>query len=326
MEMRLVMMGNGPFAAPTFRALYRTRHTVAALVTRPPRPLGQRYKAAESPLPPIAAEHGTPTIAPEDVNAAEAGALLAAYEADLFIVCDFGQILSSATLALARLGGVNLHASLLPKYRGAAPINWAIYHGERDTGVTVIHMTPRLDAGPCIGQLQTPIGPEETVAELETRLAGLGAPLVCTAIDQLEAGTATAIVQDNAQATKARRLRKEDGEIDWSRTAQQIHDQVRALSAWPRSSTTLQRSEGEPLRVIVERTRVVGERLAAGQHTPAPGEIVAVDAEQVVVATGGGMLAMCEMQPAGKRRMPAGEFARGYRVKPGDRFVREPGS
>src|SRR6185295_7456792 len=152
-------------------------------------------------------ELGLPVLAPESINTDEARADLARFAPDLLVVCDYGQLLSPATLAVAGLGGINLHGSLLPKYRGAAPINWAMYHGERETGATVIHMTPQLDAGPSIAQAKTSIGPDETAVELEPRLAALGAPLVLESIELLRAGKAKPILQDAAQATRAPRLK-----------------------------------------------------------------------------------------------------------------------
>ena len=163
--MRLVMMGTGPFAVPTFRELLVTHHTIAALVTGPVRNKPGKLVPA-TPMRDLAHAHGVRIFDPEDINAPSARAELAQMDADLLVVCDYGQILSAETLATARLGGINLHASLLPKYRGAAPINWALYHGETETGVSVIHMTPQVDAGPVIAQGATPIRPEETSVEL----------------------------------------------------------------------------------------------------------------------------------------------------------------
>ena len=255
--MRLVMMGTGPFAVPTFRSLYETHHEVVALVTGPIRERRGRPTPL-NPLRDIAHEHGTPIFDPEDVNAPESRARLAAFGADLLVVCDYGQILSPATLATARLGGINLHASLLPKYRGAAPINWAIYHGETETGVTVIHMTPRVDAGPCVAQAATPIGPDETAAELEARLAELGAWFVRRAIDGSERGTLEALPQDAALASKAPRLKKTDGLIDWSRPAAAIKNHVRAMEPWPKTYTFWHRPSGAPMRLILGPVSVVG--------------------------------------------------------------------
>lgn len=313
--LRLVMMGTGPFAAPTFRALFATRHVVAALVTQPLRAGRSRHTPEIPEIRRIAAQHGVPILDPVSVDTAESQAALARLSPDLFIVADYGQILAPATLAVARLGGINLHGSLLPEYRGAAPINWAIYHGRTETGVTVIHMTPRVDAGPTIAQATTAINPEETAVELETRLAQLGAPLVCAAIDQLAAGTATSLPQDARRATPARRLRKDDGALDWSRSAADVKNQVRAFQPWPKSFTFWHPAGGPPLRLILEAVEVRDEPCDAR-----PGTVLAAEGDHLVVATGKGRLAIRELQPAGKRRMTAAEFLRGHHVSAGDRL------
>jgi methionyl-tRNA formyltransferase len=311
--MRIVMMGTGPFAVPTFEALYDSRHEVLALFTRPDRKQQGRIKTPRNPMRALAVERGTPVHDPESINSSHARMVLASYRPDLLVVCDYGQILKPAALEIARLGGINLHASLLPKYRGAAPINWAIYHGEPETGVTVIHMTPQLDAGPAIAQARLPIGPDDTAAELEPRLAQIGAPLVLQAIDALEAGTAQPIEQDNTQATKAPRLNKELGAIDWARPAQAIKNQIRALQPWPKSFTFWHRQGGEPLRVIIDRVLVQDLQ-------GSPGEVLAAEGERLIVAAGEGSLAIERIQPAGKRLLTAGEFLRGYPVRPGQRL------
>jgi methionyl-tRNA formyltransferase len=235
----------------------------------------------------------------------------------LLIVADYGQILSPETLAVAPLGGINLHGSLLPKYRGAAPINWALYQGERETGVTVIHMTPRIDAGPCLAQAATPIDAEETAVELEARLAELGAPLVCGAIDDLQAGRAAALPQDPAQATSAPRLKKTDGEVDWSRPAAAIKNQVRAMEPWPKTYTWWLRRGGEPMRLILGRVTVIDESADAP-----PGTVVRSDGNELVVATGEGLLKITQLQPAGKRLLSAEEFLRGYPLTAGEALGR----
>lgn len=312
--MRLVMMGTGPFGAPTFRGLYGTRHAVVALVTGP---LKQRRGR---PIPPgpnrrIAEEHGTPVFDPVDVNEEPSRAVLTRYGADLLVVCDYGQILSGETLATTRLGGVNLHASLLPKYRGAAPINWALYHGETETGASVIHMTPRVDAGPLIEQARTPIGLDETAVDLETRLAELGAGLVRQAIDALEAGTAQELPQDAALASKAPRLKKTDGLVDWDRPAEAIRSHVRAMEPWPKTYTFWHRPEGSPLRLILGPVSVID-----AASLDAPGTVLQAAGDRIIVAAGDWAVALQTVQPAGKRLMPAREFLRGNRVEPGQRF------
>ena len=312
------MLGTGPFAVPTFEALLDPAtggHEVAALVTRPDRAVRERYKSAANPMRAVAQLRGLAVLGPEDINAPDARNSLTALSPDLLVVCDYGQILSRDTLAIARLGGINLHGSLLPKYRGAAPVNWAIYHGETETGVTVIHMTPRLDAGPCIAQARTPIGPDETAADIEVRLAQLGAPLVIGAIAALAAGRAEAIPQDPKQATRAPRLRKEDGVLDWSRSAVALHNQIRAFQPWPRSWTMWRRVGGEPLRLIIDRAAV-----EAASSDANPGTVVAADHERLAIATGAGVLVVKQVQPAGKRAMSAEEFLRGHGLNVGERL------
>ena len=314
--MRLIMMGTGPFAVPTFSGLYEAGHAMAALVTAPVRTLRGRPVAPVSSIRDIAHEHATPIFDPENVNTPESQKQLAQYQADLLVVCDYGQILSTGTLATARLGGVNLHGSLLPKYRGAAPINWAVYHGEAETGVTVIHMTPKIDAGPCIGQARTPIGPLETAVELETRLAEIGAWLVRRTIDSIEQGRLEALPQDPALASKAPRLKKTDGQVDWSRSAEAIRNQVRAMEPWPRSYTFWRRPDGPAVRLILGPVSVVDW---SGADAP-PGMVLEAAAGNLVVAAGTGAAVLQTVQPAGKRMMDVEQFLRGNHVRPGDRF------
>jgi methionyl-tRNA formyltransferase len=235
----------------------------------------------------------------------------------MLVVCDYGQILSRETLALSHLGGINLHGSLLPKYRGAAPIQWAIYHGEAETGVSVIHMTPRLDAGPLLVQKRLTIQPDETAGQLEPRLAALGPVAVLEAIELLAAGKTDCIPQDPAKATKAPRLKKTDGLIDWRRSAQEIRDQVRAMDPWPKTYAFAPRGGGQPLRVIVDEVAVKTEATSAP-----PGSIIAADTAtgELVVACGRGTLAIIRLQPEGKRSMSASEFLRGHPLRLGDRL------
>jgi len=309
--MRIVLLGTGPFAVPTLRALRASSHEVVCAGSRPPR--GRR--APPAPVQVAAEELGIETWQPETVNCDEARSKLVALAADLLVVCDYGEILKSETLEVSRLGGINLHGSLLPKYRGAAPVQWAVMNGDAETGNTVIQMTPGLDAGPCLGIQRIAVDPDETAGGLEARMAEQGAELVLTVVSQLEAGTTKPITQDKSQATKAPRLAKEDGVIDWSRPAIQIKNQVRALQPWPRAYTHWQRSEGEPLRLIVHRA-TLGEGASAE-----PGTVVSTT-DQFAVATGDGVLRLEQIQPAGKRALAAGEFLRGYPLQPGDRLVR----
>ncbi len=318
--MRLIMMATGPFALPTLEALYGSSHAVAALVTQPAREEHTRRASPMNPLRLLAASRGTPILDPPDVNAEDFRPKLVDLSPDLLVVADYGQLLSSATLSVARLGGINLHGSLLPRHRGAAPVQWAVLRGDTETGVTVIHMTPRLDAGPCIAQARTPIGADETAEELETRLARLGAPLVVQAVDQLASGQAHSIPQDPAMATRAPRIKKNDGAVDWCRSAVEIKNQVRALQPWPTASTYWHRSKGPPLRLILLRVAV---DVAPDQPTtlPPPGTVIKAERSDLVVGTGAGALRIETLQPENKRPVTAEEFLRGYAVRAGDVFA-----
>jgi methionyl-tRNA formyltransferase len=297
--------------------------TILGLATRPDRPVHSREKASSNSMRAVAEEARLEVFAPESINSPEAHAWLRDRAADLFVVCDYGQILSRETLALSRLGGINLHASLLPKYRGAAPINWAIYHGETETGVTVIHMTPQLDAGPCLVQRNTPIAPDETAPQLEARLAQLGVGAVIEAITLLADGTSDAgIVQNQAAATKAPRLKKEDGLIDWTRSATQIYNQIRAFQPWPKSYTFLKHEGSPEMRLILESAQPINEQTAASIDSAlhAVGEIISAHDDTLIVRCGQGALHILALQPAGKRLMPTAEFLRGYPLQAGERF------
>lgn len=311
--MRIVVLGTGPFAVPSLRALHASDHEILCAVSRPPR--GRRAKPA--PVFVAAGELGIERWLPETVNCDEACGKLATYDADLLVVCDYGEILKPPALATTRLGGINLHGSLLPKYRGAAPVQWAVLNGDAETGNTVIEMTPGLDAGPALGVQRIPIDADETAGALEDRMASLGADLVLDVIEQLAAGTATPVLQDKSQATKAPRLSKEMGQIDWSRSALEIKNQVRALQPWPRAFTAWRRGEGESVRLILHRVHTVAESNVS--QAVVAGSVVRSEAG-LVVATGKGWLSLEEIQPAGKRVMQVADFLRGYQVQPGDRM------
>lgn len=310
--MRLIMLGTGPFAVPTLEALARSGHEVALVVTRPP----AGRNAAASPVQLAAESLALEVWSPGTVNNIAAQSKLAALAADLLVVCDYGEILRPETLAVARLGGINLHGSLLPKYRGAAPVQWAILRGETETGNSVIQMTPGLDAGPLLSQVRTPIDPDEDAAQLESRLAALGAEQVLGVVAELEAGRAKPIVQNASAASKAPRLKKEQGAIDWSRSAVEIKNQVRGLRPWPRAFTFLHRAGQEPLRMNIDRVCIESDD-ARASGPQSPGRIVTA-ADRLLVATGNGVLEIEQLQPAGKRAMQAAEFLRGCRVCDGD--------
>ena len=315
--MRMVVLGTGPFAVSMFESLLDSKHDIAALITRPTPPTKGREKSPLNPMREAAERHGLAVHSPESINSDEGRRLLEQLAPELLVVCDYGQILAADVLALASLGGINLHASLLPKYRGAAPIQWALLKGETETGVTVIHMTPRLDSGPILAVRQTEIGANETHPELESRLARLGIEPVHDAIEQLtrwDRESPIGTPQDASLASKAPRLKKEHGAVDWSRAAKEIRNQVRALKPWPGTYTFWKRPGQEPLRLSIDQATVV--------DGPAnePGKVVTSHSKQLIVATGDQCLSIEHVAPAGKRHMTVEEFLRGYRVREGDVF------
>ncbi len=310
--MRIIMLGTGPFAVPTLRALAAGTHEVPLVVSRP---FKGRKNAPRPPMHAAAEELGIELWTPESVNLPASVERLKALEADLLVVCDYGEILKPAALEATRLGGVNLHGSLLPKYRGAAPVQWAVLKGDESTGATAIHMTPGLDAGPILSSVETAIDPDETAGELEDRLAILGARLMVGTLEDLESGMSDPEPQDSSAASKAPRLAKENGRIDWTLSAIEIKNQVRAMTPWPRAFSFWQIEGREPIRVVIDKVQTT----AAFGEPEASAAGAAVEQEgKLLVQTGDGLLEIIELQPAGKRKMSAAEFLRGYA---GGRFV-----
>ncbi|HMP58872.1 MAG TPA: methionyl-tRNA formyltransferase, partial [Gemmatales bacterium] len=251
--MRLLFMGTGTFAEPTLALLLATpRHSVVGLVTNPDRPAGRgKTLELQRGIKTLAQQHQLEIYQPESVNTPEAVQRLGAFQADLFVVAAYGQILKPEVLAVPPRGAINVHASLLPKYRGAAPIAWAIWHGETETGVTIIRLTPSLDAGDMLEVVKTPIGPRETTGALEARLAELGAQAALAVIDRLEQGEVAGRPQDPAAVTRAPKLTKDHGRLDWSRPADLVARQAYAMQPWPTAYADLPRPSGPPLRLLI---------------------------------------------------------------------------
>jgi len=314
------MFGTGPFAVPTFESLLKSDHEVLALVTRPIADSGKRRKTSENPTRDAGEKAGLKILDPISANDDDVVATLTELNADLFVVCDYGQILSRECLGAAKLGGINLHGSLLPKYRGAAPINWAIYNGDEVTGITIIHMTPKLDGGPCLVKAETKIEPEETTETIEPRLAELGVQPVHEAIAMLQAWDGESEIgekQDRKLATKAPRLKKSDGLIDWNRTAVEIVNQIRAFQPWPGTYTNWQSEKlKQPMRLIVHWAKAVEQ---SNHKKLNPGQVVNNENE-LLIQTADGLLSIEQIQPAGKRAMPVADFIRGKPPEIGDQF------
>lgn len=322
MSLRLLMLGTGSFALPTFQALLDSEHDVAALVTQPDR-TGRGHHQHVNPMKALAKERGTAVFQPENVNAPESLSRMRELAADLYVVAAYGQLLSADLLSIPSRGAINLHASLLPKYRGAAPVQYAILKGETKTGISIFQIDPRLDAGPVLGVAETEIGPRETSGELEERLAALAAPLALDVVAHIEHGTAQGISQDPALITRAPRMKKQMGLIDWTRTAREIDCHVRAMQPWPMPFTFLLHEGRPPMRVLIHE--VAPNAAAAAVEDDVPGRISTPDGERVFVATGDGPLEILRLQPAGKRVMSATEFLRGNPISETDRFGGEGG-
>ncbi len=309
--LKVVLMGTGPFAVPSFEAIRQAGYDIPLVVTRPERISKSRKGPPPAPVRQWAQSHGLPLFDPASINDPEAIATVAAQSADVLFVCDYGQILSSSALAAARCGGLNLHGSLLPAYRGAAPVQWAMWKGETVTGVSVIHMTPKLDGGPVVVRRSLAIDPRETAGELEVRLADDGVQATLQALTELaqwDGHSQWGEVQDPAQACKAPRLQKSDGQIDWTQTAAQIDCHVRAMQPWPTAFTTLQ-CDGRPdvritLRSLEPTATPRPEALASGQ--------ILVEGQELFVAAADRLVQIHQLQPAGKKAMAAADFLRGH--------------
>ena len=296
-------MGTPEFAVPSLRALVEAGHDLCGVFTQPDRPKNRGMRLQPTPVKEYAMSKEIPVYQPATLKDGTALAQIKALAPELIVVAAYGRILPKELLDCPPLGCVNVHSSLLPKYRGAAPINWAVIHGETETGVTIMHMAPELDAGDIILQQSTPIGPDETAAQLHDRLACIGGELIAKAVSMLEDGTAPRHPQDPSKATYAPMLSREMSPIDWTKSAKEIHDQVRGLIPWP--ATTTQVIGGRTVKIF--STAVAGRTVSA-----APGAILAAGGEGIDIACGGGtVLRVLELQAEGKRRMTAAEYLRG---------------
>ena len=310
--MRVVFCGSGDFAVPSFRAVCGGAHELVGVLTQPARPAGRGGKLRDTPIA-VAAEELSVDVTPcENINSDETIALLGSLRPDVIAVVDFGQIIRAAARGCAALDTINLHGSLLPALRGAAPVNWAIIRGHATTGVTTFSLVDEVDAGAIIAQTQTDIDPTETAEELKFRLADMGAELMCQTLDLLAGGRAERIEQDHSQATLAPMMKKSDGVIDWSASAESVNHLLHGAWPWPGGQAVLKRSDGKEYAVVIARAEVL-----AGPVAVAPG---VVD-DELCVATGRGRVRILELKPAGKRLMAFSDFANGYRVAAGDSFL-----
>ena len=314
--MRLIFLGTPAFAVPTLEAIVKAGHEVAAVLTQPDRPSGRGQNAAASPVKQAALRLGLTVYQPERVRRPEALEYLRGIPSEAMVVVGYGQIIPQAAIDLAPLGIINVHASLLPNYRGAAPIQWAIVRGETRTGVTTMRIDAGLDTGEMLLKAETEIGLEENAVELGARLAAIGADLLVETLEGLRTGSIVAEKQDHSQATLAPLLKKEDGAIDWSQPAQAIHNRVRGLQPWPGAQTGFR---GVPLHVWKTKSPTRGSGAEPGFRPTTertPGQFVSL--KPLVVACGEGVLELLEVQLEGRKRISAADFANGQRLTDND--------
>jgi len=329
-RLRIVFFGTPAFAVPSLDAVLSSAHEVVAVVSQPDRPKGRGQQLQETPTRQLALAHGIPVLQPAKIREEAFLQQIRDLRPDLGVVVAFGRILSDALLAIPRLGMINVHASVLPAYRGAAPIQRAVMAGDAETGVTIMRVESELDAGAMFAVATVPIPPDATSGDMEAILAPLGARLLLPVVDDLAAGRAVETAQDHSQATFAPKITKEEGTIDWTLPAAAIHNRVRGLQPWPLACTHLSGT-----RIVVRRTAPLGggsadlpepaTRSAASGFEQlsqlAPGTVVRAAGDEIVVACGGGtLLQILELQPEGRRTMTAREFLAGRGGLEGARF------
>ncbi|MBI5585067.1 MAG: methionyl-tRNA formyltransferase [Deltaproteobacteria bacterium] len=309
---RLVFMGTPDFAVPSLEKLVANKEQVVAVFTQPDRPKGRGRSLAHSPVKETALRHNLPVVQPPTLRDPEVRENLSALRPDVLVVVAYGLLLPQAVLDVPTWGAINVHASLLPRYRGAAPIQWAVISGEEETGVTTMHLDAGLDTGDILLQHPTPIRPDDTSQTLQDRLKVLGGELLLETLQALRWGTLQPVKQDPDRATYAPPLKKDQGQLDWSLSAPELDRWIRGLSPWPKAFTSLRGK-----RLIIHRAEPVPST-ASGE----PGAIVSWDSTAIQVLTGQGILALSEVQMEGHRRLRSGDFVKGFPLQIGERLGR----
>ena len=325
--MRIVFMGTPDFSVPALKALVEVGHQVIAVVTQPDKPKGRGKEVQMTPVKIQAMEYGIPVYQPAKVREASFVEVLKGLEADVYVVIAFGQILPKAVLELPKYGCINIHASLLPKYRGAAPIQWCVIDGERETGITTMMMDVGLDTGDMLEKAVIPIEEKETGGSLHDKLSMAGGDLILSTLKKLEEGTLVRTPQTDEGTCYAKMLTKSLGDIDWNQGAVSIERLIRGLNPWPSAYTMW---NGKTIKIWA--ADVIAGRAAAdflsesgvpAETGTAPGTVVCSDKRGLVVCTGGGLLSIRELQMEGKKRMDTPAFLRGYPIPAGDVFVKK---
>jgi methionyl-tRNA formyltransferase len=311
--MRIAFMGTPEFAVPSLKILHEHKYDIRAVVTAPDRPRGRGQQVSFTPVKELALQKGFQVFQPDNLKDSGFINEIGNLKPDIIVVVAF-RILPQEVFRIPRMGSFNLHASLLPKYRGAAPINWAIINGETETGVSSFLLEEKVDTGSVVLQARVRIGPDETAGELHDKLAEVGAEIVLQTVRLMELGKVQTRQQDHALASPAPKIMKEHCKIDWKSSAQQVHNFVRGLSptpcAWTKHRDTL---------LKIYRTSLISSVSGASEKKEA-GHVVHVGGEDFIVQTGDGIVKLLELQQEGKKRLPVGEFLRGYAVRAGDKF------
>ncbi|HBR51838.1 MAG TPA: methionyl-tRNA formyltransferase [Nitrospira sp.] len=308
--MRIVFMGTPEFAVPSLEALLSSGDQVIGVVCQPDRPKGRGHQLVAPPVKLVAERAGIPVLQPLKIRTPEFLQALSSWQPDVIAVAAYGRILHTPILQLPPMGCVNVHGSLLPKYRGAAPVQWAVINGETETGITTMLMDEGMDTGAMLLQAKLAILPDDTAGTLAPRLAALGGRLLIETLVQLKAGTLVPTKQDDQQATMAPLLKKEDGLIDWTLSATSLTNRVRGLSPWPGAYTFLGDERWNIWKAVLQGTAT----------SDTPGTIVAVNKQSIVVATGDGLLEIREIQTANSKRMAVAQFLAGHRVTVGQQL------
>lgn len=325
--MRIVFMGTPDFSVPALKALVEAGHQVIAVVTQPDKPKGRGKEVQMTPVKIQAMEYGIPVYQPAKVREASFVEVLKGLEADVYVVIAFGQILPKAVLELPKYGCINIHASLLPKYRGAAPIQWCVIDGERETGITTMMMDVGLDTGDMLEKAVIPIEEKETGGSLHDKLSMAGGDLILSTLKKLEEGTLVRTPQTDEGTCYAKMLTKSLGDIDWNQGAVSIERLIRGLNPWPSAYTMW---NGKTIKIWAadviagrEAADFLSESGVSAETGTAPGTVVCSDKRGLVVSTGGGLLSIRELQMEGKKRMDTPAFLRGYPILAGDVFVKK---
>jgi len=316
--LRVVFFGTPDFAVPTLHALLTSRHSVVAVVTQPDRPRGRGHKTLPSPVKEVAMSHGVSVYQPERLRDESFLQNLKDIAPDLGVVAAYGKILTDVVLAIPRIGLINVHASLLPKYRGAAPIHRAVLAGEAETGITIMRVVKALDAGPMLARVTRPINSTETSLDVERDLASLGATALVNVVDALSAGPVEEVPQADAEATYAPKLQKADGHVRWQASATEIHNQIRGLHPWPHAFAELRGH-----RCLLLRSEIAESVTGSRADSPA-GTVLDAHGDMLRVQTGTGSVRILELQVEGRRPLTAREFLAGHALAPGDMFTESP--